>query len=261
VNRYFKKLAYRAMRLRRLNLAKRAATVDPIARRILQDGIAIVDWHEVFGERATESHLFQQIKADAESFSKQTLVENAKDWKSSYLKRRYKVGDAIDANSPLFTLMAEPRLQATLRAFFGSRYRALAADYWHSVPSDLPPTGSQKWHTDPEDTVMCKLFVYLTDVDAESGATEFVLRSQFGGDAELRLCEIPGTSGRYYSEPEIESVRAHGSETTKACGPAGSLVFINTTGIHRGGRGTKERLMANYTFVSPWCPLPPRWSN
>jgi hypothetical protein len=261
MNPLLQKLAFRAMRFRPLRLAQRASTGNPIAAKILRDGIAVVNWREVFGEDANQSALFQSLKSEAIAFSHASLQQNDEDWKSGYLKRRYRVGEVIGANSPLFTLLAEPNLRESLGEFFGSRFRALAADFWHTLPSDLPPTASQRWHTDPEDTVMCKLFVYLSDVDEDSGATEFVLRSQVGGDPKLRLYEMPATSGRYYSDQEIAGVFAQGARTMKACGPAGTLVFINTTGMHRGGRGAKERLMANYTFVSPWCPLPKRWRD
>ena len=255
------KLAYRTMRLRPLNLERRSATNDAIARRILADGIAVVPWRDLFGEDACQSVLFQRLKAEAVAFSRRPQQHDAKDWKSGYLKRRYKPGEQIEPESPLHEFLADSRLAAVLRAFFGSPYRLLAADYWHSVPTIDAPAGSQRWHSDPEDTVMCKVFLYFSNVDSDAGATDFLPGSQVGGDASLRRFEIPGTSGRYYSDAEMKEVLAHGVRPIKACGPEGSLVFINTTGIHRGGRGSKDRLMGNFIFVSPWCPLPARWNG
>lgn len=252
------KIAYRAMRLRPLRLKQRAASGNAIASRVLTDGLAVVSWREVFGEDAHQSALYQALKSEAIIFSQRALKHDASDWKSGYLKRRYKAGERIEAGSPLNEFLASPQLIAVLRAFFGGAYRDLGADYWHSVPSPDAPTGSQRWHSDPEDTVMCKVFLYFSDVDGEAGATDFLPRSQIGGDARLRRFEIPGTSGRYYSDAEMEQLLSVASPM-QASGPEGSLVFINTTGIHRGGRGTRDRLMGNFIFVSRWCPLPARW--
>lgn len=253
------KIAYRVMRIRPLRLKQRAASGNAIAGRILSDGIAVVPWREVFGEEASRSVLYQNLKAEAVTFSKTALTSDAGDWKSGYLKRRYKPGEAIEAGSPLHAFLSAPQLHAVLRAFFGASYRALAADYWHSVPTADAPAGSQQWHSDPEDTVMCKVFLYFSDVGAEAGATDFLPGSQVGGKVRLRRFEAPGTSGRYYSDAEMENLLTDGPVPVKAIGPEGSLVFINTTGVHRGGLGTKDRLMGNFIFVSRWCPLPARW--
>jgi len=254
----FERIAYRAMRYRPASLTGRGKAYPSMGVAV-RDGIAIVSWRQVFGEDHTESLLFQTMLAEANSVRSYPLSIDDKVWKSTYLKRRFKSGEPIPQDSALLGLMLAPELRAWLKDFFGGSYRNHAADYWHTVPSDTPLTGSQNWHTDPEDTIMCKVFVYFSDVDEEAGATEYVIGSQVGGNPALRRFEHKGTSGRYYSNAEMTELFAGGARSVLAKGGAGSLVFINTTGLHRGGKGSKERFMANYTFVSNWCPQKARW--
>ncbi len=250
---------YRLMRSRQLRLHQRGK--GPIAGKILRCGIVTVPWQSVFGEDAENSLLFRELSIEAERHRSSALSPNALDWKSEYLKRAYKPGQQI-VGSALSAFMESPQLVSVLQDFFGGPYKNFAADYWHTVPANIPPTASQNWHSDPEDTIMCKVFIYFSDVDLDAGATAYILGSQVGGDQSLRPFDVPGTSGRYYSSSEMaELLSRDGTTESFAIGPRGTIVFINTTGIHRGGRGSKDRLMANLTFVSPRCPLPARWDT
>lgn len=137
----------------------------------------------------------------------------------------------------------------------------MAADYWLTKDSYAnEAVGSQKYQTDPEDSVMCKVFVYLTDVGDKNGPTEIICNTQVGGSAKLRPWHARKLTGKYYSNEFVESlVKEQELERFLATGKKGNIVFLNTTALHKGGKGSKSRIMANYIFASNFSKLKARW--
>ena len=93
-----------------------------------------------------------------------------------------------------------------------------------SFPARHQTADVQYFHRDPDDWRFLKLFVYLTDVDEESGPHEFVLGSH-------------RSSGRIFSKPyaEEEVERVYGrDQIIKITGPKGTTFIEDTWGIHRG---------------------------
>src|SRR5262249_49357579 len=128
--------------------------------------------------------------------------------------------------------------------------RLLQADVWKTLPlEDLKLTGSRRWHRDPEDVKTLKLFAYLNDVSEDAGPLHYVRNSRRGEQyGHLWPQNLPYGSvapGRDVEDSIPESachVSAH---------PAGTLICVDTAGLHMGGRATRrERLMAVWTFVS-----------
>lgn len=259
LRKFYNRAIYRLLRYRNININNRLSTPNLIASSLQRHGIVIMSWQEVFGCNHHESELFKLLESEAKAKLRSSGGHGVLGWKSTYLQKAYAHGETIDESSALIKLAKTPQIQNIATSFFGGKNRLLAADYWRSAGRGVSRVASQLWHTDPEDTIMFKLFVYLTDVDPLNGATEFIIGSQVGGRNELRLFEVDGTSGRYYSEDEIVELERLKVDIKAASGEKGTCVFINTTGIHRGGYGEGERLMANYTFVYSFCPLKTRW--
>ena len=120
------------------------------------------------------------------------------------------------------------------------------AEYFHHDPPKLrnviswihpqsPATeelGSQSWHRDGEDFQIFKAFIYLNDVTIKNGALQYIKHSQFGGKWASITDNIIGNNyGRgwpFYFEPPKEDV-------VTAEGEVGSIFFVNTHGLHKGG--------------------------
>ena len=68
-------------------------------------------------------------------------------------------------------------------------------DLWYTVPQDTSSErkASQLWHFDFDDKHLLKAFLYLRDVDADTGPFEYVAGSQPGGSStrisQLRTVE------------------------------------------------------------------------
>jgi ectoine hydroxylase-related dioxygenase (phytanoyl-CoA dioxygenase family) len=125
-------------------------------------------------------------------------------------------------------------------------------DFWYSVPvgADSGRIQSQRWHRDFDDRHLLKAFLYLVDVDAETGPFEFVAGSARGRTAADFYPWYPG-SPAYPPDREFDAaVDAADIKTFTA--PAGTLLLCNTSGFHRGGFATgKPRVLATATYCSP----------
>ena len=118
------------------------------------------------------------------------------------------------------------------------------------VSSGEGPRFSQRWHRDPEDKKMVKVFLYLSDVDEEgAGPFKYVLGSQPKGKWSKFYPQRP-PAGTYPPEGVLEKAIPE-SDVLTCFGKAGTLIFCDTTGFHKGGFSTtRERLMLTITFVS-----------
>ena len=100
---------------------------------------------------------------------------------------------------------------------------------------------SQRWHRDPEDDHIVKMFIYFSDVDEEAGPFEYVRDSAAGG----KYGDVfPwGQGHRYPSAEELEAAVDPDDRLTMT-GPAGTVIFCDTAGFHRGGFArTKPRIL------------------
>jgi hypothetical protein len=125
-------------------------------------------------------------------------------------------------------------------------------DLWYTVPQpeESERVASQLWHFDFDDKHLLKAFLYLEDVDAGTGPFEYVAGSQPGGQYhEVR----PWKPMDYGRVPE-EEVKAKVPESAVRTFTAqrGTLIFCNTSGLHRGGFAkSNPRVLATATYCSP----------
>jgi hypothetical protein len=106
---------------------------------------------------------------------------------------------------------------------------------------------SQRWHRDPEDEHVVKVFVYFSDVDEEAGPFEYVRGSTAGG----RYGHLwPwGDGPRYPPADELEASVA-AEDRLAVTGSAGTVILCDTGGFHRGGFArTKPRILSIATFL------------
>jgi ectoine hydroxylase-related dioxygenase (phytanoyl-CoA dioxygenase family) len=125
-------------------------------------------------------------------------------------------------------------------------------DNWYTVPfgGGHERVASQKWHRDPEDLHVVKVFTYFSDVDEEAGPFQYIPGSTEGGPyGDLWRWTVTGET---YPPQEALAERIPPSEHLTAEGPAGTVILCDTSGFHRGGFAkTKPRLSSYFTFVSP----------
>src|SRR5262249_25868767 len=107
----------------------------------------------------------------------------------------------------------------------------------------------QRWHRDFNDRHLLKAFIYLVDVDEETGPFEYVPGSAPGGELDSLWPWRP--LGENYPPQDKLAERIDGRAVTFTA-PKETLIFCNTSGFHRGGFATgKPRVLATLTWDSP----------
>lgn len=118
------------------------------------------------------------------------------------------------------------------------------------LPADSPEFFSQRWHRDPDDKKLVKVFLYLTDVDEHgAGPFTYIAGSHLGGRWRNLYPQVPPVG----SYPPAGVLEKHIPDNDrKVCfGKAGTLIFCDTSGLHKGGYSTtKRRLMYAATYTS-----------
>ena len=231
--------------------------LDDVQERVLDElrrnDYAIVPFSDLF----PDADLRQRVELEGAAF-KDSVEGRLARGKSpatgykDYLVRAHTRGDELDPTSPWFSCCLSERLLDVANAYLGMWSKLEYVDLWYATPvdADSERVQSQRWHRDFDDRHLLKAFLYLVDVDEETGPLEFVAGSARGGAAADFIPWRPA-SEKYPSQEEFDQhVSADKVRTFTA--PAGTVILCNTSGFHRGGFATgKSRVLATATYCSP----------
>jgi hypothetical protein len=162
----------------------------------------------------------------------------------------------LAADDPFLRGVLAPPVLDVVNSYFGLWAKLMSVDVWYSIPHDIGRRiGSQKWHRDPEDRQMLKVYFYWSDVLDGAGPMEYVEGSAHAGGRmrSYRSWKPFDRVSRYPEENELEARIAEMKiQPVQCAGPAGTVFFCDTSGFHRGGvASTKARLLTVWTFVTP----------
>jgi hypothetical protein len=234
-----------------LNDVQRAA-VDALRA----DGIAIVPFVDLLGEE-----LWRDARRDIEPFIRET-EESTRDagerpaGKEEVIVRRFfdKAGEerpSFSVDSPWLRIAASESLLDIVNSYRQRLTRLFYVDNWFTVPYPGADgrVASQRWHRDPEDEHIVKVFVYFSDVDQEAGPFEYVRGSTAGGRYGHLWAWSEGH--RYPPADELEDAVAADDRLT-VTGPSGTIIVCDTGGFHRGGFArAKPRILSISTYLRP----------
>ena len=137
-------------------------------------------------------------------------------------------------------------------AYLGLWSKLEYVDVWYSIPQAVSSErkASQRWHRDFNDRHLLKAFLYLVDVDEETGPFEYVAGSARGGPYADDWPWRP-LSESYPPQDELaQRIPAEAIKTFTAA--EGTIIFCNTSGFHRGGFATATpRVLSTATYSSP----------
>jgi hypothetical protein len=229
-----------------------------IVNRLREDGYATLPFSDLVPDPAAWS----ELDADAEQFRAETEAGLARETEGGdsglrrrpgkeFVVRKYAYGVRLGLDDPWLRLGANPRLLDVANAYIGLWSKLEYVDVWYTPPA--APEGdrrsSQRWHRDFNDRHLLKAFLYLVDVDEESGPFEYVPRTAPGGELDKLWPWRP--LGENYP-PEEEFLARIDGRAVSFTAPKGTLIFCNTSGFHRGGFATgKPRMLATFTWDSP----------
>lgn len=246
--------------------------LDEVQRRVLRDfnnrGVAFAHFDELLPD---EPELFQELKALLDDWSGSSgLQEKARAYSEGgyrnttfkeYLIKLYGYDESrvIPWSSPVLRLGVHPRVLDVVNSYMEMHALLRYLDAWYTVPvprnDNVPLSGSQCWHRDPEDMRIAKVFLYFSDVTRTTGALEYVTHSRAGEKwGGVWPHKVP-SGARAPLEGVASTIPATDIEVCAQ--PAGTFVFVDTTGLHRGGRAiTGPRIFACWEYVSPAAPFP-----
>jgi len=106
---------------------------------------------------------------------------------------------------------------------------------WRSHQTEVAErTASQNWHRDYNEYQMIRIFLYFNDVNKGNGAGEYVTGTHYLGDSYNKLQDSEDGISRYSTEEQVIN-EFDSTRLVIAEGLAGTMYFVDTAGLHRGG--------------------------
>lgn len=223
-----------------------------IRNELLEHGIALSSLDALFPDQ----DLLSVLRARTQTLR----IEARRREKKPFLLEMWELVPTLHSDDPFITLALSPSVLDPINGYMGTWTRF----YYHML-GIVEPGGqgaqareSQRWHRDPEDIRMCKFFVYLSDVDTTSGPFTYVKGSHLGGPYRS---VFPQQRPRGVYPPEGGVEAQIPADAFQVCtGVAGTVIFADTSGLHRGGYATeKERVMYTAGFMSDAASTPLRY--
>jgi hypothetical protein len=250
-----------ANRTARKRYTQEPPALDPVQTGIVdelrKEGYAVVP----FSELVTDPGEWTELDAEATRFITETEAElsREREGRESGLRRRpgkefvvrkYAYDVELGLDDPWLRLGLNRRLLNIANTYLGMWTKLEYVDVWYTPPADESERkSSQRWHRDFNDRHLLKAFLYLVDVDQETGPFEYVPRSAPGNELEHLWPWRP--LGDNYP-PDDELVAKIEGKSVSFVAPKGTVIFCNTSGFHRGGfASAKPRALATVTYSSP----------
>lgn len=162
-----------------------------------------------------------------------------------YIKR------AIGLENPIVRMYMSELFIDMAEAFHGVSPRVRNIVTWvHPQNPQKTETNSQVWHRDQEDWEIFKVFITFSDIGPNNGPTQYVKKTQHGGEYQDITNNMNGQSTSTFKFPIPEE------EIVSCEGRAGTVIFMNTNGLHKGGL-VKEgvRCLSQANFLKPTAPV------
>ena len=238
-----------------------------VVESLRRDGLAIVHFDDLVGDASLWAGLqatMDEWVAEAEKIAAEDASEGPRKKDQFLLRRGRRIErnerakgnkfayERLSIDSPWIRYPLSDSILRVVNSYRGMWTKLIDMDQWYTVPfgGGHDRVASQNWHRDPEDLHVVKVFTYFNDVNEEAGPFQYIPGSAKGG----RYGDLwPWTvTGETYPSQEELAKRIPASEVRTMTGRAGTVIFCDTSGFHRGGFARSQpRVMSYHTFVSP----------
>jgi hypothetical protein len=246
-------------RAARRKFARSRPQLDDVQSSIVaaleREGFATVP----FAELMTDPAVRNAVEEQGDRFASETEQALASDGEGlrrragkEFVVRLHSYDGGVELDDPWFRVCASHRMLDIANAYLGLWSKLEYVDVWYSIPQnvDTERKASQRWHRDYNDRHLLKAFLYLVDVDEETGPFEYVAGSARGGTYANDWAWRP--LGESYPPQEELAKRIPAEAIKTFTAPRGTIIFCNTSGFHRGGFATaRPRVLATVTYSSP----------
>lgn len=220
--------------------------------KILDDlnvqGIAFTTLEELFPDK-------NYLKSMQEWIAKNEVNLRTKQKKKfllSYFGREDNVVE-LDVSNPFFDFYLNDKVIFLVSSYLGyvPQLNYLTVEKTIPIEKNTESSHSQNWHRDPEERRTVKVFIYVNDVDDTNGPFVYVKKSQPSGKSiysKFAPQKLPYGS---YPDERLLSARVSHNDVVTAVGKAGTVIFCDTAGLHKGGLSfSGERVMATAFYPS-----------
>ncbi|CAN5365594.1 hypothetical protein BH11MYX1_BH11MYX1_20540 [soil metagenome] len=228
-----------------------ATTVSTLDR----DGIAILPVETLVDPALTRALIDEVASRELEA---KEQIAMARGGSPTHYKERYRYSllgllPKWDASSAFARFAHSTGVSEVANAYYRLEAQLRYYNVWRTFPVTDPPSDSQLWHRDRDDRFILKAFLYLSDVGPDAGPLTYIPGTHKKGHVHLEpeAFKEPGHSNWRTRDDQMERVIPR-SRWLQATGSAGTLVFVDTAGFHKGGFSTTtERNVFTCMFTSP----------
>jgi hypothetical protein len=222
-----------------------------------RDGVAVSSISALFGnddcliEMQQAAAELERQRADELAEARRAAADRGDVGKKTYLVELLGSIPLADPCSPWARIALAPEVRSVANAYFRMVTQVRDYNVWRNIATDSPLRESQLWHRDwREDHYVLKAFVYLEDVDEGRGPFTYIPGTHVRGHKRVEPDTAMEGTNRRATDDQMAAV-APRSEWLTATGPAGTLLFADTTGWHRGGSArTGDRLLYTCLYGS-----------
>jgi ectoine hydroxylase-related dioxygenase (phytanoyl-CoA dioxygenase family) len=155
-----------------------------------------------------------------------------------------------NAQSAVTKYLLNEEVAVACAKYLGMIPKLTSFKIWRSHQTEISErSASQNWHRDYNEYQMIRIFLYFNDVNANNGAGEYVTGTHYLGDSYNKLQDSEDGVSRYSTEEQVTK-EFESNKLVIAEGAAGTMYFVDTAGLHRGGYHPVpgERRVALTTF-------------
>jgi len=214
-----------------------------IVTDLQKEGISITTLEKLF----PSENVLEAFKAEARRRESVGSLNHKKQFLEDYWDECVE----LDFQNPFLKYALSPTILDTVNTYMEMYTNLIYFTLQKTIPSgNSPLRNSQNWHRDPQEFKIVKVFCYLNDVDMSAGPFTYVPQSAPGFKKYGKLFPQQLPAGSYPGNENVERTIPK-EDIHYLTGKAGTVIFCNTNGIHKGGDATASpRLMSTFGYTS-----------
>ncbi len=151
----------------------------------------------------------------------------------------------LKKDSILKEFLTSKEILSFVKSYLNTKHVSINASFFISNPvktsREKKFSDAQYFHWDNDFTKFLKFYIYLTDIDANSGPHVFVEKTHKFKKREHRLCRVFSDNNIYQNYKDVKEFH----------GDSGSAFFVDSYGLHKGkSPNSKSRILLNIHFGS-----------
>lgn len=236
--------------------------LDGAGRKVLadlnRDGIAITSVGELCDDSDLYTDLLESVSslesrnADRIASTRAAAADDGLIGEKTFNLELLGGRPLLDTQCAYARFALQPSILQIANTYFRMYARLRYYNVWHTVATKAEARESQLWHRDREDQYILKVFVYCADVDEGAGPFTYAAGSHKKGPYHDMHPEYHLEGGVRRSSDEQMAAVVPREKWVKGTGQAGTIVFADTHGYHKGGFAReRDRIMFTCMFTSP----------